>query len=273
MALPVSKPQHPNLRSRPALTLRSGSSHPEYPRNLSHLLFAGSLVVSAPVSASLYDWNGSDSLSTDVTSDNDIGTGSTPWRNILKLWFAQDDITAYFRMDLEGGPGATPNPSDPLLYGIYINADGNPATGASGNQSDYLYWVESVNEVLGVDSLIDQHYDGTGAATLAHVHFYDPTEALLFNTRGYTTYGVFSDHDSTAHSMEWSAPLASFGLDGDHHYVIYGATCDISNPTESFDLARIDVNAVPLPASVLLLAGGLLPLAVVRRRRRRVSSL
>jgi hypothetical protein len=146
--------------------------------NLSHLLFASSLVVSAPVSAALYDWNGSDSLITTDSSNNDIGTGSTPWRNILKLWFAQDDTTAYFRMDLEGGPGSDQSPLDPLLYGIYINADGDPATGASGSQSDYLYWVESANEVVGVDSLIDFHFDGTGAPVLAHAHFYDPAEAI-----------------------------------------------------------------------------------------------
>jgi hypothetical protein len=238
--------------------------------NLSHLLFASSLVVSAPVSAALYDWNGSDSLITTDSSNNDIGTGSTPWRNILKLWFAQDDTTAYFRMDLEGGPGSDQSPLDPLLYGIYINADGDPATGASGSQSDYLYWVESANEVVGVDSLIDFHFDGTGTPVLAHAHFYDPAEAILFNTSLYEDHGVIYEFNFAGHSIEWSAPLASFGLAGDHAYVIYGATYDISNPTESFDLARIDVNAVPVPASMLLLVGGLLPLAVIRRRRRGV---
>jgi hypothetical protein len=234
--------------------------------SLRALLAAAAAVACSPASAALLDYWDTDSVSTTVTTNNDLGPGATvyPWRNILKFWFAQDDTKAYFRMDLQGGPGGDNNVAlDALLYAVYLDSDNNIATGASGDGSPYLYWDGS--EVLGIDAIIDAHYDTDGAKTQEHVHSYTGRGLTLFDTVGYSTFGVVGEFDNGNHRIEWSAPLAGFGLNGD--FVVYAAVYDVDTPTESFDLARLDIAAAPLPATWLLLAPGLLLLRRSHRAR------
>jgi hypothetical protein len=121
--------------------------------------------------------------------------------------------------------------------------------------------------VNGIDSIIDVHFDTDGDKTDEHVHKYTGSGLTLFDTGEYGPNGVVEAIDYGNHRIEWSAPLNRFGLTGD--FAIYAATYDIDTPTESYDLARLDINAAeaPMPATWLFLAPGALLLHNFRRLR------
>jgi hypothetical protein len=236
------------------------------------------VVFAAPASASLYNWTSGDSTSTEVTTNFDLiatnssgGDVDAAWRNITKFWFASDDTNAYFRIDLEGGPGTNTSLDvfESVLYAAYIDADGDSTTGGQGADWTYLYWDGTL--VNGIDYIIDVHYPDFGGSSTAgeHAHVYSGNPPFGFDTAAYSSLGVVGEFDQTNHRIEWSAPLANFGLgDLTQHFAIYAATYDISGGGSSFDLAALDFNAAeaPIPASWLLLAPGLLLLGRFRRR-------
>jgi hypothetical protein len=237
-----------------------------YKRSFRVLVAVAAASACSPAAATLYSAWDTDSVSTTVTTNNDLGPADAyGWRNILKFWFASDDTHAYFRMDLADGPGTNIGVIlEPVLYAIYIDADGSTATGGTGSAWPYLYWDGS--EVQGVDYIIDIHYTNLGTFEQEHVHSYTGSAPLGFDVGTYASQGIQDEIDGTAHRIEWSAPLAGFGLGGmDHGFTLYAATYNISTPTASYDLARLDIAAAPVPPSWLLVAPGLLLLRRLHR--------
>jgi hypothetical protein len=231
-------------------------------------LAISAVVFTAPSSAALFTFTDANSTWTEVTTNNDLRSSNDtylPWRDITKFWYASDGTRAYFQIDLAGGPGADGvTANDTLLYAVYIDSDGNASTGGQGDEWGYLYWDETYAN--GIESIIDAHYDTNGGQTLRHTHFYTGAGLNGYNTFDYAAYDIEYDFNYTDHLIQWSAPLAEFGITNSS--VFYATSYDIDDPTESYDLARLNVPAeVPLPPTWLILVPGLALVRLIGRVR------
>jgi hypothetical protein len=153
---------------------------------------------------------------------------------------------------------AAPAPGSSLTYdeyAFYIDADQNTATGCAGNQSQYV-----PNTFNGIEYIVDPHWNnGTLYWTDDHLHTYVGGGAFATNTNAvsWQTSNGGASVELWVLRSDLSQIGGLFDLTAGIQDAVNGDTSDVAGVAE-----------VPEPATLLLLAGGVLPL--IRHRRRRL---
>jgi hypothetical protein len=158
--------------------------------------------------------------------------------DIITVSHATSATHHYFKIDLEGAPSATDgsgNLNFSGMYGVYIDADNNAATGAAG--TDWLYIPDAVT---GIDLILDSHYDPFFNGFNQFDHHSYSTGAFI------TTPNV--GHEENGVTLEWS--VAKTDLSGEFKFWV--ATHDQGSSAPTYDLEGSWV--IPEPASAAMIA-------------------
>ena len=217
--------------------------------------------VASAQAAYFYDWN--TQLSTSLVDPTDVPEIG---RDIVKLWWAYDDTNHYFRMDLEEAPTLT---EYSMMYGIYINFQ------AGGTYAGLNHpYVPTVYEPLGIDFIVDMHYNATVGMELAHLDMWQPATnnfdlAYLAQDNWQTldAAGNTVAKNPGGSTIEWRVPIATltdvYGIGGG--YCMWGATHDDTANKVTYDTT--ESFCTPEPGTWALMGLGLLGVLAMRRRK------
>ncbi|MBN1911018.1 MAG: PEP-CTERM sorting domain-containing protein [Pirellulales bacterium] len=198
----------------------------------------------------LYDWIGDPNGTVQTVNDPD-DVASNDSREILKLWYARDANTHYFRIDLASAPGLNDGAGE---YAIQI--DSAPGGGHSG-QSNYI-----ANNLVDIDQLVMSHFSpGVGDYVGHHRHNFTPPAGV--DTTDLLSIGGAVDHtENGGTTLQWAIPFTALEPGP---FKIWGVTMDLNEPT-TYDLSGpIMASAVPEPSTITLLVAGLACLWLRRR--------
>lgn len=197
----------------------------------------------------LYDWENLPSVQVlDAVTD-----GADDGQDIAAAWHAQNQDYHYFRIDLYETPDST---SYADIYGIYLNTTAGGAEGAA------LSYVP--NSFSGIDYVVDAHYNPNMGNNYYQIDFHSWDGNVLDKT-GTPNFQYSENNGKT---LEWEVTLTSIQF---NNFTWQAATLTDANVTtflyDETVPADSSISSVPIPASLVLFASGILGLVGLGRRQ------
>jgi hypothetical protein len=220
------------------------------------VVWLGVFAFATSAHAALYDWVNDPSVSQVGLAD----IGVSPGVDIVKVWAASDADNYYFRFDLEGTPSAANDWAG--LYGIYINS------GTGGADAGFAGYVPP--ELNGINEILDSHLSSPmagGTWTQSDYHDWNGSTFLLTSLPSASPYAAAGQTTGAAPTtmLEWAIDKDELGLNFTWWAATHEDHCEYSHDVE-VGIPVVGGDPIPLPASVWLLASGLIGLAKWRRR-------